>query len=249
MKKILLFISLSTVSFGFSQSSIMVSNTSPSATLAPNDIVYPTTTANNTDTRIFDVTNTSASTHTYNLYRYDIQLNTGATANFCFAGTCFPPPTMISGNLVLNAGQSASQSTTAYTMLSAELNEGASVGNSIVKYTFRNINTPSDSVQFTMKYNYAAPTGIKEYSTPFKSFDIYPNPAYDNVNITLNHKGIDAGEISLINALGQTVYSKQINFVDGKNKVAIDIDALPNGIYFAKVKSGEFISTKKINVQ
>ena len=248
MKKLLLFVSLGIAIAGVAQNSIQITNMSNSSTIAVNGTVHIQTSAGNNVNRLFDIKNTSASTQTYVLKRYDGTLNSGAAAYFCFAGSCFGPGTVVSGSLVLTAGQSASNYTTAYTTLTADLDEGATVGQSTVKYSFRNAVTVADSFQIVLRYN--DPTAsIKEYVSPFKSFDVSPNPANENVNITLNHKGSSLGEVSLINALGQTVYTKQIGFVEGKNKVSIDINELPNGIYFAKIKSGEFTDTKKITVQ
>lgn len=250
MKKILLFISLGIASIGLSQTSIQVTNTNNTATVAANEIVYLTTTAGNNTNRIFDIKNTSATTQTYILVRYDVQLNSGASAYYCFAGSCYGPSTIVSPvPLVLNAGQSASQSTVAFMMLTADLDEGATVGQSHIKYSFKSTTVAADSLQFSMKFNYPIPASVKEYANPFKSFEISPNPANENVNISFSYKGSDMGEVSLINALGQTVYARPITLNDGKNKLNINVNELPNGIYFAKLKCGDFISTKKITIQ
>ena len=251
MKKILLFISLSIAAVGLSQSSLVITNTNASATLAPNAIIYLTTTAGNNVKRILDIKNISVSTKSYVVVRYDVQLNAGSSAYYCFAGSCFGPSTITSpSTLVLSSGASASSSTVAFNMLTADHDEAATVGQSIVKYSFKNIAVIADSVQIVMKYNYPDPmASVQEFANPFKSFEISPNPANDNINISLNFKGSDIGEISLINAIGQTVYAKPISFNDGKNKLNINVNELPNGIYFAKVKSGDFISTKKIIIQ
>src|ERR1041385_651972 len=162
MKKFLQIAFLLITTCGVAQVSIQVKNTGNNQIVAANATVYSITSAGNTTSDVFDIKNTSASTQTYVLYRYDLILHATATANFCFAGTCYGPPTVISGYLVLNAGQSASQSTVANTMLTADLNEDPSTsGLSHVKYSFKNINTPSDSIQFSMRYNDVA-AGIKE---------------------------------------------------------------------------------------
>lgn len=249
MKKILLLISSICTLLGFSQNSILLTNTNSSSTVAANGAVYLTTNASSNTNIVIDIKNTSATTQTYIAVRYDAQLNSGAAAYFCFAGSCFGPGTVVSGSLVLGAGQSASQATVAYTMLTADMDEGPTVGQSIIKYSFKNAAVASDSAQISLKYNYGNPASVKEIANPLKSFDISPNPANDFVNISLNHSGTNSGEISLINALGQTVYTKHIILSEGKNKVSINVNELPIGIYFAKVKSGDFVSTKKLTVQ
>ena len=68
------------------------------------------------------------------------------------------------------------------------------------------------------------------------SFSLYPNPAQDIVNVSLN--GIDANGavIELFNQVGQVVISKTLN---GNTNIAqIQTDELDAGVYFVKVTSG-----------
>jgi hypothetical protein len=249
MKKFLLFISLNATLVVFAQNSISIKNTSNSATIAANGTVHVATTAGNVVGVTFDIKNISASTQTYVLKRYDMTLNTNAVAFFCFAGTCFGAATIESGSITLTPGQSASDYTTAYQMLTADLEEGPTVGQSTVKYSFKNVNVAADSLQMVLRYN--DPTAsIKEYTNEINGLDVYPNPANDHISISFSSKGSNTGEISLINALGQTVYTKQVALNEGKNRLNVQLNELPKGIYFAKVKNGNNqVSTKKIIVQ
>jgi hypothetical protein len=247
MKKLLQIASLLIATSGIAQVSMQIKNTGNNQTVASNATVYSSTSVGNTTSDVFDIKNTSASTQTYVLYRYDILLHASATANFCFAGSCFPPPTVISGNLVLNAGQSASQSTVANTMLTADLNEdGSTVGLSRVKYTFKNINTPADTIQFMVSYNDVA-AGLKESVKSLVQLDVFPNPATDHVNVCVALKGnATGGEITILNALGQVMITKPVAFVDGKNNVSLNTNELPKGIYFVRIKNFETITIKRI---
>jgi len=62
---------------------------------------------------------------------------------------------------------------------------------------------------------------------------IYPNPATDNISIVLS-EDIKDYQISLINALGQTMLQTQ--------STKVDVSSIPDGLYFLSIKSdqGEF---------
>jgi Secretion system C-terminal sorting domain/Cleaved Adhesin Domain len=85
------------------------------------------------------------------------------------------------------------------------------------------------------------PTGI---STPSATADLklYPNPVLDVLNITSNET---IEQISIINNLGQVVYSENTKALETK----INTEDLVNGIYFVQVKTENGIETKKVIVE
>lgn len=182
MKKLLLLSSTLVSFYAVSQSSIQLKQVTNSGTvtLAPNATVTAITIPNANTKVTFDIKNTSASTQTYVAKRYDILLNsvssTTAVAYFCFAGSCYGDAIFQSPNpLVLRSNKSASDTTASFFMLIADLDEAAAIGSSIVKYTFKNVNSANDTVQVTVKYN--GSVGVNELTTnTFSSFDIFPNP-------------------------------------------------------------------------
>jgi len=232
----------------FAQSSIQLRHVqNGNALLAPNDIIYTTTKANKTTAVDIDITNTGTVTTTYKAKRYDIILNNGADASFCFAGNCFPSSTDVSpGGTTLSGGQSASQSSSDYQMLTADLLEGTVMGVSYIKYTFFNASNPNDSVQISIKYNVAAPVGIKEVSKNLSSFEIFPNPAKETTSILVNSAKAFDSQIALYNSIGEIVYKKQISITEGKNKIEITLENLPAGVYFASIKTAESTVSKKL---
>jgi hypothetical protein len=250
MKKLFLVLMSAVSVSAFSQSSILLSTNGN--TFAPSSIIFTTTTANGNTKVIVDIKNTSNSNQTYNVKRYDTQLNavggTTADAYFCFAGSCYGDMVHVSPSpLTLAPGQSASQSTVAYTMLTADLDEASSVGLSIVKYTFVNVNTASDSVQFTIKYN--APNGISEAAGIVSSFELWPNPVTDAATIKVQSTRAAEGRLVVHNALGSVVYEKQVSIVEGKNKIDLNAEGFSTGIYFASIKFGSSSVTKKFVVK
>ena len=80
--------------------------------------------------------------------------------------------------------------------------------------------TPGKIV-FDVRFN----SGIEESQNDLV---IYPNPANDMLNIN----GIGEGNYSILNVLGEVIYSQVIN----QDKITIDISSLQSGKYFVQVK-------------
>lgn len=247
MKKLLQIASFVFATSAIAQTSIQVTNTGNNQTVAANGVVFLSTTPSNNTNLTFDVKNTSASTQTYVAVRYDAILNSGAAAYFCFAGTCFGPGTVISGQLVLAPGQSASQITGQYQQLSSDLDEGPSVGLSHVKYSFKNVNTISDSIQINLRYN--DPTaGVKESSNSVVRFDVFPNPAVNEINVRVNTTRAQTSSVKVLNGLGQVVITKSVSLNAGSNTIQIDTKQLPTGNYYISYDSGDKMVTKKVAI-
>ena len=81
--------------------------------------------------------------------------------------------------------------------------------------------TPGKIV-FDVRFN----TEIEEYQNELV---IYPNPAYDVLNI----KGFGEGNFYIFNILGEVIYSHVIN----QDKLTIDISSLQSGKYFVQVEN------------
>jgi hypothetical protein len=80
--------------------------------------------------------------------------------------------------------------------------------------------TPGKIV-FDVRFN----SGIEESQNDLV---IYPNPANDMLNIN----GIGEGNYSILNVLGEVIYSQVIS----QDKITIDISSLQSGKYFVQVK-------------
>lgn len=97
---------------------------------------------------------------------------------------------------------------------------------------------------------HASGVGISEQELIKNSINVFPNPASDNLNISLNFDlGIKFSKIEIINNLGQLIREEEINF---KNKTtSINTTELPNGVYllnlkveYSKIASKRFTITK-----
>ncbi len=71
------------------------------------------------------------------------------------------------------------------------------------------------------------------------SFSLYPNPATENVSITIN---VESAKLELYNIKGQLMLSQIINY--GKNSVSLD--AFSSGMYLVRISSNNFTETKKL---
>ena len=86
------------------------------------------------------------------------------------------------------------------------------------------------------------PTGLEE-AYEKGSIKIYPNPAKNVVSVEVPEKEI-ATKVQLLNAIGQTVAEQ----VPTSDLTKLNIENLPNGIYFIKISNANSSITKKITV-
>ncbi len=70
--------------------------------------------------------------------------------------------------------------------------------------------------------------------------NIYPNPASDIVII----ENAENSKISIINMLGQVVFSQTLN----NNNIKLNVSQIPNGTYLIRVENNNEVITKKLNV-
>ncbi len=249
MKKTILALFLLGSTIAYSQSSILLTNVGNSQTVAPSSTVEAITTAASNVQVTFDIKNTSGTSHQYIAKRYDVNLNSGAVAYFCFAGTCYGAATIASvNNLTLTAGQSASDLAGNYNMLVADLDEGSSVGLSVVKYSFINVANTADSVQITVRYN-GPGVGIKEISNSLNAMSLSPNPAVNQSTLKLNATSNFEGNLTIFNSLGSVVNTENIQISKGENKIPLNVGSLNSGIYFVSINAGESKVTRKLIIK
>jgi hypothetical protein len=244
MKKILSLIAFFFIHSCFAQPGFVLTNAVTNQTISPNGAYYETTAPNGTYSVVYNVTNTSAVTHTYIGFRYNVVLNPGgAAASFCFAGGCYGPPAYSSNYLVLNPGQSASDITGTYQMLNIDFEESPSTGYSHIKYSVVCVDVPTDSVQINVKYN--DPNGLAEINNTISHLNVWPNPASQRINISGYDQKEIKGELKMLNVLGQTVKYLELNKA---SIISINVSDIPKGIYFIQVRSETTSATKRILV-
>lgn len=68
--------------------------------------------------------------------------------------------------------------------------------------------------------------------------NIFPQPAGNELHLTFNCSGEQAGQLVILNALGEQVSLQKTETHSGANEVIADITTLAPGIYFAVLKGG-----------
>ncbi|MDG2164776.1 MAG: T9SS type A sorting domain-containing protein, partial [Flavobacteriales bacterium] len=84
---------------------------------------------------------------------------------------------------------------------------------------------------------------------PSIEVDVYPNPASDFANLSLNMESAGDVSISLLNAIGQEVFYSKDTYKSGVNSVKIDLNGLEAGVYLYTVESENFATTKRLVVK
>ncbi len=88
-------------------------------------------------------------------------------------------------------------------------------------------------------------TGAEELT----NFNVYPNPAGDDVQVEFYSKEAGQTNISLFDPLGREVLKKQYDSKDLYFKKRINLGRISSGIYYLKVKNGAQISVKKLLIK
>src|SRR3569623_1449712 len=77
--------------------------------------------------------------------------------------------------------------------------------------------------------------GVNEQTASFGSFETYPHPANELVNVNINLvKGANVN-LSIVNQLGQVKGSENCTLASGSNNVQLNTSALASGVYFVTV--------------
>ena len=90
------------------------------------------------------------------------------------------------------------------------------------------------------------PTSIKTDETNDMTLDIFPNPAEKELNVTLTTMLANEANLTIINALGQTVYTRKLDVSNGTSAHQISVKDLSNGIYTVLVNAVNSSVTRKI---
>ena len=77
---------------------------------------------------------------------------------------------------------------------------------------------------------------------------MYPNPAKDLVNITFSAKNAESGVVSVMNLMGQIVYTANLEVNEGNNMITVPVKQLTSGVYMVTLQTNTGISTQKLIV-
>ena len=80
---------------------------------------------------------------------------------------------------------------------------------------------------------------------PGFNLNIAPNPAKSQISIMINQFDTDSKWLNLYDASGQKVLERQWN----SNRLDLDINHLPKGLYFARVSVNDVVKVEKVIIQ
>ena len=78
---------------------------------------------------------------------------------------------------------------------------------------------------------------------------MYPNPATNNVNVTFSSEESANAVLSVMNLMGQTVYTENVNIHEGYNMVNLSVNNFRSGVYMVNIKTNKGTSTQKLIVK
>ncbi len=96
-------------------------------------------------------------------------------------------------------------------------------------------------------YEFISTVGLNENSG-MSSLSIYPNPSTSVANISLNLNDEANVTISVVNTLGQTVYTNALGNVNGNQNIQINTTDLEEGIYLVNVTVDGNTTTQRISI-
>jgi hypothetical protein len=106
-----------------------------------------------------------------------------------------------------------------------------------------NENESNEEVDFNVDFN----VSVNEIISG-NSVNVYPSPASDNFNVSFELTSNNNVDIFILNSVGSVVKSKNLSNISGAQSINFDASELANGLYFIKLKSGDKMITKTVNV-
>jgi len=88
-----------------------------------------------------------------------------------------------------------------------------------------------------------------EGGTAIGNLDVYPNPSRDIFNVTFTSEDIQDLEVRIINVVGETVYTENLEQFVGEYTKVIDLEDYTKGIYFLEITTNTGVVNKKLILQ
>lgn len=72
----------------------------------------------------------------------------------------------------------------------------------------------------------------------FTHVKLWPNPASDNVELSLNAETAGVGRIQIFDSIGKLVYDNKLDIISGVNRLQLNIQTWPSGMYHVLLSTG-----------
>ena len=89
-------------------------------------------------------------------------------------------------------------------------------------------------------------TSVEDLEENGLSFQVFPNPAGDYINVSLSNEQADEGTITLFNMNGQTLTQKEISLQNTTQIIPFQVSDLARGFYFVEVRTATGVAMKKL---
>jgi hypothetical protein len=89
------------------------------------------------------------------------------------------------------------------------------------------------------------PTGVAA-AVAVAEWNVYPNPASGDVNVSFTLRKDAAVEMEMFNAVGQIVHSQKASYQAGNHQMKIAMAELPKGVYFMKLAVDGSVMVKRV---
>ncbi len=112
-------------------------------------------------------------------------------------------------------------------------------------YPFRVKITDANNVSHTVKYELT--TGMEEFIVNQDVFRVYPNPAFDYINVELNNQIVGNSILKIFNSKGEIVSTI---ILTNQNSLRINLDNYNSGIYYIELNNnnGDLFYNKFVKI-
>ena len=100
----------------------------------------------------------------------------------------------------------------------------------------------------TCYVNVTAPVGMEELENE-PTLSVIPNPNNGNFKVRVNQNESLLTELTIVNALGETIYTEQLPVGPGNHLKEFHLDELPNGLYFVTLVSNGTTVNERVLIQ
>jgi hypothetical protein len=95
---------------------------------------------------------------------------------------------------------------------------------------------------------HTAGVGLAKHSNTVLNVSLYPNPAQSIVKLQLSGRTIESAKVSVINTLGEVVFTKQINTTGNLYTMQIETQDFAVGIYSVRIDTNSGSTVKKLTI-
>lgn len=98
----------------------------------------------------------------------------------------------------------------------------------------------------TVPAQYSTITGIEDNRISAQStMALFPNPAHNTLNISLNSVGNSDAQLTVFDLNGQQLISKVVNVAEGEQQLTLPVSDLPAGMYIVRMQGEQLQHTEK----